>query len=188
MTDQPTFGQYDREEEDEVIHQRPPAAVGGATGGTVADDLEGLFVANDAGRYKTYPAVAPNGAELLLEFDGDLDGEELARYQKIAAGNRAARRNGAQGETKPWLSAAAMLSEKSTKITNKTTERVYKDSEGHDMTLVSEEWLTHAGHPKDPVAAALAFFKFPQIIALGNAYMRDTGIDNEPDRVDPIRG
>lgn len=188
MTEQPTFGQYDREEEDEVIHQRPPAAVGGAVGATVADDLESLFKVNDAGRYKTYIAVAPNGAELLLEFDGDLDGEELSRYQKIAAGNRAARRNGNNQDSKPWLSAAAMLSEKSTKITNKDSGKVYKDSEGHDMTLVSEEWLTHAGHPKDPVAAALAFFKFPQVVALGNAYMRDTGIDNEPDRVDPIRG
>ena len=187
MTDQP-FGQYDRDEEDEVIHQNPPAAVGGAIGSSIADDLEGLFKVNDAGRYKTYPAVAPNGAELLLEFDGDLDGDELARYQKIAAGNRAARRNGSNNDTKPWLSAAAMLSEKSTKITNKATERVYTDSEGHNMTLTSEEWLMHAGHPKDPVAATLAFFKFPQVIALGNAYMRDTGIDNEPDRVDPIRG
>lgn len=188
MTDQPTFGQYDREEEDEVIHQRPPAAVGGAVGESVADDLEGLFQVNDAGRFKTYPAVAPNGAELLLEFDGDLDGEELARYQKIAAGNRAARRNGSTGDSKPWLSAAAMLSEKSTKITNKETGRVYKDAEGHDLTLVSEEWLTYAGFPKDPVQATLKFFKFPQVIALGNAYMRDTGIDNEPDRVDPTRG
>ena len=188
MTDQPAFGQYDREDEDEVIHTRPPAAVGGSTGESVADDLEGLFVANDDGRYKTYTAVALNGAELLLEFDGDLDGEELARYQKIAAGNRAARRNGGQGDSKPWLSAAAMLSEKSTKITNKATGKVYQDAEGHDMTLVSEEWLKYCGYPKDPIAATLKFFKFPQVVALGNAYMRDTGIDNEPERIDPTHG
>jgi hypothetical protein len=185
MSDQPVFGGYDRDEEDEVIHQTPPAAVGGATGETIADDLEGLFEVNDAGRYKTYPAVALNGAELLLEFDGDLDGEELARYQKIAAGNRAARRNGNTGDSKPWLSAAAMLSEKSTKITNKATGKVYKDADGHDMTLTSEEWLKYCGFPKDPVAANLKFFKFPQIVALGNAYMRDTGIENEPERIDP---
>lgn len=189
MTETPQkFGGYDRDTEDEHIRAAPPASVGGFTGQNIADDLESLFQANDTNRYKTYLATALNGAELLLEFDGDLDGEELARYQKVAAGNRAARRNGTPADTKPWLSAAAMLAEKSTKITNKATGKVYTDADGHPLTLASEEWLTLAGHPKDPVAATLAFFKFPQVVALGNAYMRDTGIEDEPERVGPTTG
>lgn len=190
MTDQPQkFGSYDRDDEAEEIRNAPPFAAGNPDGSTVGDSLEALFTASDD-HFTAYEAVAPNGAVLLLEFDIDLEGDELARYQKLARGNRAARRNGNVNDEdrKPWLSAAAMLSEKSTKITNQATGKVYQDTEGNDLTLVSEEWLRLAGAPKDPVQATLNFFGFPQVISLGNAYMRDTGIDAEPERVGPTNG
>lgn len=183
-----THGDFDRADETQDIRDNPPAAIGNPGGSTLADSLEDLFVAK-IDHHVQFPATAPNGAELILEFDTELTGEEFNRYQKIAQGNRAARRGGAgSSDVKPWLSAAAMLSEKSTRITHKATGKVYQDPKGHPLTLVSEEWLTLAGAPADPINANLLFFGFPQVIALGNAYMRATGLDNEVDAVDPTNG
>lgn len=183
------LGDYDsRDVEDASILRNPPAAVGNPNGASVADDLGDLFKDEDSDHFRTYKAVAPNGAVLALQFDINLDGEEYTRYQKVADGNRAARRRGNTQDTKPWLSAAAMLAEKSTKITNLTSGRTYTDSQGRNVTMTSEEWLAQAGFPNDPVNAALKVFGFPQIVSLGNAYIVDTGLDAEAERVDPTSG
>lgn len=184
-----TFGKYDdRATEDEKIRANPPAAVGDPAGATVVDTLESLFEERDTDHFTEFEAVAPNGATLLLQFDTNLTAEEYQRFNKIAeTGNRSGRRSG-RTETKPWLSAAAMLSEKSTRIKNKATGKVYKDAQGDELTLVSEEWLTLAKCPGDPINATLQFFGFPQVVALGNGYVQDTGLDTEAQRVDPTHG
>lgn len=180
------FGHYDREAESEQIIYNPPAAVGNPAGSTVADDLADLFKARDDDHYATFKAIAPNGAELALEFDTNLEAEEWQRFQKIAQGNRKARRGGETGNAEPWKSAAAMISEKSTKITHLATGKVYEDADGDQLTLRSLEWLEMAGHPEHPINATLSFFGFSQVVTLGNAYVEATGLDDEVERIDPM--
>lgn len=181
-----TFGDYDRDTENQNILTNPPAAVGNPGAGTVADDLASLFQDSDGDHYVTFKATAPNGSVLALEFDTNLEPEEWTRYQKLASGNRASRRGSTTGsDGKPWLSAAAMVAEKSTKITNLATGKVYTDAEGDPLTLRSEEWLALAERPGDPIAAALKFFGFTQVVTLGNGYVEATGLDDEVERIDP---
>lgn len=183
------FGDYeDRETENDIIRRNPPAAVGDPAGTSIIDTLESLFEERDNDHFTEFEAVAPNGSVLLLQFDTNLTAEEYERFNKVAeSGNRAARRSG-RTESKPWLSAAAMISEKSTRIKNKATGKVYKDAQGDQLTLVADEWLSLAGCPGDPITATLKFFGFPQVVALGNGYVQDTGLDTEAQRVDPTRG
>jgi len=173
--------------EDQQIAANPPAAYGDPAGATVADSLEDLFEAKDEGRFVRYPAVAPNGAELILEFDTKLTADEFARYQKLADGNRASRRS-KNPDPKPWLSAAAIIAEKCTSITHKASGEVYKSTTGRNLTPRSEEWLKMAKAAGDPINGALNFFGFPQVIALGNAYMAETGLDDELQAVGPTNG
>lgn len=185
-----TFGDYDRAAEDEQIKANPPAAVGNPGTTSISAQLSELFKERDDDHYVTFKATAPNGAELALEFDTDLTPDEWARYQRLAAGNRKSRRSGGPGQDTPheaWRSAAAMIAEKSTKITNIDHDMVYRDNDGDLLTLRSVEWLDFAGHPTDPIAAALKFFGFAQIIRLGSGYVEATGLDEEAERVDPTR-
>lgn len=180
-----TFGDYDRTAEDTAITINPPAAVGNPGPESVAASLADLFVERDADRYVTFKATAPNGNELALEFDTRIAPEEWNRYQRMAGGNRASRRAGANDTPEVWRSAAAMLVEKSVKITELATSLVYTDAKDRNLTLRSVEWLEAAGHPNDPIGAAVRFFGFAQIITLGNGYMTAAGLDQEAERVDP---
>lgn len=187
MSETPTFGGYDRDAEDEKIAANPPAAVGNPGHSTVAGDLASLFQARDDDHYVTFRATAPNGAALALEFDTDLTPEEWARYTKLASGNRRSRRSGAGADSpsEAWRSGAAMIAEKSTKITNLDHDMVYRDDDGDLLTLRSVEWLDNAGCPNDPIGAALKFFGFAQIVSLGAGYVEATGLDQEAERIDP---
>lgn len=180
-----TFGDYDRDQETNAILADPPAAAGDPGTSTVATTLADLFKEQDADRFATFKATAPNGAELALEFDTRIEPEEWNRYQRMAGtGNRASRRAGTE-EREVWRSAAAMLTEKSVKITELATGVVYKDAKERPLTLRSEEWLAAADHPNDPIGAAVRFFGFAQVVTLGNGYMVAAGLDDEAERVDP---
>lgn len=183
-----TFGDYDRETENQAIATDPPAAVGNPGGGDVASSLKDLFTDRDEGRFVAFKATAPNGNELALEFDTRIEPEEWNRYQRMAGGNRAARRGGGGEAPEVWRSAAAMLVEKSTRITELLTDITYEDAKSRPLTLRSVEWLEAAGSPTDPIAAAVRFFGFAQIISVGNAYMSAAGLDDEAERIDPTRG
>lgn len=182
-----TFGDYDRETENQAITANPPAAVGNPAGGDIASSLKDLFTDRDEDRYVGFKATAPNGNTLALEFDTRIEPEEWNRYQRMAGGNRAARRAGGE-PPEVWRSAAAMLVEKSVKITEIDTGIVFTDAKDRALTLRSVEWLDAAGHPGDPIGAAVKFFGFAQIVSIGNGFMSAAGLDEEAERVDPTRG
>lgn len=183
------FGDYD--DQDDVIRANPPAAVGNPEGKSVALNLKSLFE-KSAPKRITLEADAPNGTLLELEFDLELTAEDFERYEDIGRGLNRSGRRGKKSEDLPpikrHLFAAAMLAEKSTKITVADTRQVFEDGEGHDLTLSDPLWLEMAGNPGDPVAATLGTFGDLQVIALGDGYVRATPLGQEKTAVPPTSG
>jgi len=189
MTEQ-TFGGYDRDTEDAQIRHQPPAAVGNpGKGGSVLDQLKAVFNGHDTTRHTIVKAKARHGATFWLEFNLDIDEDDLREYSQ-AGKNRAARRKGkGDGDVSLTKSAAHGINAKNTRvwIADPAEAEPMLDEDGDPLTVHSDEWLTALG-TEDPIEGLRALFGDFVLREIFDEYLAATGFNSgETELVDPTR-
>lgn len=176
MSDTPTIGGFDRDQEDQDIAREGVAAPGQPKRtGSVLDQLRAQFKDLDKQRTEIFTSTLKTGAPVWLEMDMDCTEEETDTYRAQAQkGNRKARRDGA-GEVSNALFAAAVINAKNTRLwfedPTAGAEHLV-DTDGDPLTVHSAEWLEALDlDPAQPLDGLRAVFNDFVLASLSGTYL-----------------
>ena len=152
MSDTPTIGGFDRDQEDQDIVREGVVNTGQPKStGSVLDQLRAKFDRLDEQRTEVFRTRLKNGSSLWLELVIDITEDEVQGFSRQAErGNRESRRSGKN--TSSVLLAAAVINAKNTRVWFEDPAKggaPVLDTDGDPLTVHSREWLEALSLPED---------------------------------------
>lgn len=174
MSDTPTIGGFDRDQEDQDIAREGVVNTGQPKStGSVLDQLRAKFDRLDEQRTEVFRTRLKNGSSLWLELVIDITEDEVQAFSRQAErGNRESRRSGKS--TSSVLLAAAVINAKNTRLWFEDPAKggaPVLDADGDPLTVHSREWLEALSLPEDrPLEGLRETLGDPGVLDLHGVY------------------